>query len=209
MPYIIRPRQVCQLAAGLIGAFLITGAAPALAATSCPSVVISQPFAKFGDNANYTLVEGGLFEEGAPGWSSSNSEIINESPEEENQSYYVSYEVGHQRGRSHSLAIQPGGEAVSAPFCVNSEYPSFRFFAHQLRSSSGFLEVSLRWSNGQGTHETSDATLEGSRRWTLSPVLELASKLPAGTTPSVRLVFQPSPQGSWAIDDVYIDPYAR
>lgn len=208
MPYIIRPRQICRVGVGIISAFLIAGAAPALADTSCPHALASQPFARFGDTASYTLVEGGLFEAGAPGWSLSNTEIINESPEEESPVYYVSYEGGRHHGHSHSLAIQSGGDAVSAPFCVNSEYPSFRFFARQLWGSWGSLDVSLRWTDRAGVHETSDATLSGGRHWTLSPVLALASKLPAGTTPNVRLVFQPI-QGRWAIDDVYIDPYAR
>jgi hypothetical protein len=110
--------------------------------------------------------------------------------------------------------IQPNGVVVSPAFCVSSEYPSFRFFAHQV-SSGGWasaLNVSLRWTDNYGwRHDTSVASLRPDSEWALSPVLKLASALPLwmpGSTLSVRLVFQPY-GGAWAIDDVFIDPYRR
>jgi hypothetical protein len=210
VPYIIRPRQVHRFAVGLFGALLLIGAAPAVAGAACPKTVTTQAFAAFGDTANYTLVEGGLFESAAPGWSLLNAEVVNESPGGENRGYeHIGDGSRYGQGRSHSLLIDSGGEAVSPAFCVSSEFPSFRFLTRQHGEPRGSLDVSLRWIDGHGrTHETADATLEDGRGWTLSPVLELASKLPAGTTPNVRLVFQPK-QGSWAIADVYIDPYRR
>lgn len=206
MPYIIRPRHVHRFVAGLFGAFLLTGAAPAAASTGCPQSATSLAFANFGDSASYTLVEGGRFESGAPGWSLSGAQVIGDSPEQGNRGYE---DVGHRgSARPRSLAIYPGGNAVSPAFCVDSERPSFRFLAKTLWGDHGSLDVSLRWTDRRGTHETSDATITGSERWTLTPVLELASKLPAGVTPSVRFVFQPT-DGAWAISDVYIDPYRR
>jgi hypothetical protein len=209
MPYIIRPRHVHRFVAGLFGAFLLIGAAPAAASTGCPQSATTLAFEKFGDRAAYTLVPGGLFESGAPGWSLSRAEVIGETPEEEGPRYG---DVGRlsrsEETSSHSLAIFPGGYAVSPAFCVDAEYPSFRFLSRVLYGSDGSLDVSLRWTDRRGTHETSDATLEGHSDWTLSPVLELASRLPAGVTPSVRLVFQPT-DGAWAISDVYVDPYRR
>jgi hypothetical protein len=196
--------------AGFCGAAVLIGATPAAAgAATCPRTVITHAFASFGDNASYSLVEGGLFESGAPGWSLRNARIVNGGPTQESSRYDG---VGSDSGsdsRTHSLAIDSDGHAVSAPFCVDSEHPSFRFLTKQLwGGESASLEVSLRWSDSRGTHETSDATIEPGGSWTLSPVMELASKLPAGVTPGVRLVFQPS-EGSYAIDDVYIDPYSR
>jgi hypothetical protein len=215
VPYIIRPRQIHRFAVGLFGALLLIGAAPALAQASCPLPSTLQAFQKFGDTASYTLVEGGLFESGAPNWSLNRAQIINESPEEETQRYEQVgyrydgyYNYGYHPGLGHSLAIDDNGEAVSPPFCVNAEFPSFRFLARQRYGYYGRLSVSLRWSDSNGTHETADAEISPSSKWTLTPVLLLASKLPAGTTPNVRLVFQPT-GGEWAIDDVYIDPYRR
>jgi hypothetical protein len=200
---------VHRFVAGLFGAFLLIGAAPAAASTGCPQTATTLAFAKFGDSAAYTLVPGGLFESGAPGWSLSRAEVIGETPEEEGPRHG---DVGRlsrsEETSSYSLAIFPGGYAVSPPFCVDAEYPTFRFLSRVLHGSDGSLDVSLRWTDGRGTHETSDATLEGHSDWTLSPVLELASKLPAGVTPSARLVFQPT-HGAWAISNVYVDPYRR
>jgi hypothetical protein len=203
MPYIIRPRRMHRFFAGLFGAFLLIGAAPAAASTGCPQGATTLAFAKFGDSAAYTLVEGGLFESSAPGWSLSRAEVIAENPDGDVGRWSRSGETS-----SHALAIYRGGYAVSPPFCVDAEQPSFRFLSRVLHGSEGSLDVSLRWTDRRGTHETSDATLEGHSDWTLSPVLELASRLPAGVTPSVRLVFQPT-DGAWAIDDVYVDPYRR
>jgi hypothetical protein len=200
---------MATVAVGLLaGALVLLMAAPAGASAPCPASTVSTAFAKFGDTASYALVEGGLFESGAPGWTLRKAEIIDESPEQENQRYYwVGNGDRYEQRRGHSLGIDQGGEAVSAPFCVNSEYPSFRFLYKQ-RWGSGSLDVSLRWTDTHGTHEAADAALVASRSWTITPVLLLAGKLPAGTTPHVRLVFRPT-SGSWAIDDVYIDPYRR
>jgi hypothetical protein len=209
VPYIIRPRHMHRFVAGLFGAFLLIGAAPAAASTGCPPSATSLAFAKFGDKAAYTLVEGGLFESGAPGWSLDRAEVIAGGPEEENPSYGdVGYQARSSDASSHSLAIYRGGSGVSPPVCVDAEHPSFRFFSRVLYGWHGSLDVSLRWTDRRGTHETSDATLVGTRAWTVSPVLELASKLPATTTTNVRLVFQPT-GGAFAIDDVYVDPYRR
>jgi hypothetical protein len=207
MPYIIRPPwRIQTFVATLLGAVLLAVAAPAVAGAACPASKTTLAFEKFGDTASYTLVEGGLFESGAVGWVLNSAEVVGESPEEENPGYgYIS--LFTKKNKSHSLKISDWGEAVSSPFCVSSEYPSFRFLQKE-RDGFGVLDVSLRWTDASGTHETEDAKLTGTHRWQLSPVLELAGKLPEGTTNGVRLVFRPR-GASWAIDDIYIDPYTR
>jgi hypothetical protein len=200
------------MAAGVLSAVLILCLAPALAhANSCPAKPTSKAFQKFGDEANYVLVEGGLFGSGTPNWSLGSAELANENPEAENSQYDFGDGRGSEGGSSRTLQIPDGATVVSAPFCVDSSYPSFRFLMRRVSGDyeSATLDVSLRWSDSRGRqHETSDASLQAHRQWTLTPVLELASKLPAGVTPNVRLVFQPN-GGSFAIDDIYIDPYSR
>jgi hypothetical protein len=199
MPYIIRPpRQLCRIAAGLLSSAAIVGAAPAVAAASCPSTATSHPFAQYGDNAAYTLVQGGTFESGAPAWSLTRSEVISENS---------------PLGGSHALQINAGGRAVSPGFCASMEYPSFRFFLRRL-SGGGKLYVNVRWEDESGVHEASVASLEGGSSWTLSPVLALAENLPLSSPEEsispVKLVFSTSHPGlSWAIDAVYVDPYSR
>jgi hypothetical protein len=204
MPYIIRPWQARNCAVALISALLFIGASPAVAGAACPSNPISEVFAQLGDDAGYTLVPGGTFESGSAGWSLSDAEVTGET--------------GIPGGGSSALVIQPRGQAVSPAFCVSSEYPTFRFLVREV-SGGGLLNVGLRWNDVLGFHhETPVASLQGDPSWAISPVLQLASRLPLlmpGSTLTVRLTFSSAPgvfleqAGTWAIDDVYIDPYSR
>lgn len=199
MPYIIRPKGPRRFVTALFGTMLLIGAAPAAASAACPSNPASALLAQFGDNAAYSLLSGSSFEAGAPGWTLTNAEVLDGEG---------------ANGDASSLAIAANGVAVSPQFCVSSEYPSFRFFARQV-SGSQFapLDVSLRWRDLFGNrHETAVASLRAGSEWTLSPVLRLAGALPLwmlGSTLKVQVVFQSSGGSSWAIDDVYIDPYSR
>jgi hypothetical protein len=222
MPYIIRPKGPRKIVAALFGTMLLLGAVPAAAGAACPSSSTSVALAQFGDNAAYSLLSGSSFESGAPGWRLTNAEVVGgEGANGEGANGEGANGEGANgegaNGDSYSLEIEPGGVAVSPAFCVSSEYPSFRFFARQL-SGGGWgasLNVSLRWKDGFGFRretETTVASLQPSSSWTLSPVLKLAGALPLwmpGSTLKVRVVFQPSGGSSWAIDDVYIDPYSR
>jgi hypothetical protein len=198
MPYIIRPR-IRTLAVGLFAGALLTGAAPAVAAAACPAVPASQVFGPLGDSAFYALVPGGTFESGAPGWSLSQGEVISEN-----------VTLTH---RQRALVIKPHGRVVSPPFCVTNEDPTFRFLYRTVRGG-GKMNVGVSWTDGSGSsHETVVATLPSNPSWTASPVLPLASVLPlanVSTLEGVRLVFTATHPGlSFAIADVYIDPYRR
>jgi hypothetical protein len=194
---LIRPLRLVETIAALMGFAALMAAAPALASSTCPSSSTSHPFAKFGDNAAYTLLSGGSFESGTSGWSLSKAAVA-----AGNESYNVV-------SGSHSLAIQPTGQAVSPAFCVNSEYPYFRFFARQTSGSWAVLNVIVRWTDSSGTtHETTAGSLQTGTSWALSPVMKLGSMLPGTVT--ARLVFKPEPYGGgWAIDDAFVDPYSR
>jgi hypothetical protein len=200
MPYIIRPKGARRIAATLFGVVLLVCAVPAAASAACPSSPSSSLLAEFGDNASYSLLAGSAFESGAPGWSLTNAEVTS---------------VEGATGGSTALTIEANGNAVSPAFCVSGEYPSFRFFARQLGGPSrgSALRVSLQWTDLWGVrHNTQVASLQPSSEWALSPVLGLARALPLwmpGLTLQVRMAFQPSGNGSWAIDNVYIDPYSR
>jgi hypothetical protein len=201
VPYIIRPRNVRRTVAGLAGTLALIAAAPVAAAASAPcgAAATTQPFAQYGDAAAYTLVQNGDFESGANGWTLYRAEVNGESA---------------RTGGSHALALNPGGMAVSPPFCVSLEYPSFRFFFRQLRGG-GKLYVKLRYETSSGrASEKSVAALTGGSSWTLSPVLVLAGNLPIlnaqESLDPVQLVFSTSHPGlAWAIDEVSVDPYRR
>ncbi len=81
-----------------------------------------------------------------------------------------------------------------------------------MRGWRSSLNVSLRWSEHGFPRSTSVGSIDSGGSWTLSPALELATALrlsdSAGKV-NVNIAFQPSWRSSWAIDDVYIDPYSR
>lgn len=202
MHNIVRSPQLRRIAAALFSSALLIGAVPAVSSAACASSATSTPFAKLGDSAAYSLLGGGSFESGSPGWSLTNSAVVSG-----NESYNVA-------GGSHSLAIQPTGVAVSPSFCVDITEPSFRFFLRQTSGSWAVLNVILRWSEASGaTHETTVGSLQTGTSWQASPVLKLATTLPlwqSGSTLNARLVFKPEQYGgAWAIDDVYLDPHGR
>jgi len=200
VPYIIRPNGVRKIAATVFGAAVLVGAAPAIASAACPSSAATAALASFGDSSAYTLLSGASFESGAPGWTLSNAAVTSGSG---------------AVGGVHSLVIQPNGTAVSPSLCVSTEYPSFRFFVRQVSGASllSSLNVSLRWTVlGMLPVTTTVATLKPGTTWTLTPVLKLAKALPLLSSTQVLTIsvaFQSSLGGTWAIDDVYIDPYSR
>jgi hypothetical protein len=181
---------------------IATAASAVPTAASCSSSSSAAVFEQFGDSAAYSLLSGGSFESGAPGWSLTGAEVV-----AGNETYNLT------RG-SHSLAIQPTGVALSPSFCVSIANPSFRFVLERTSGSWGALNVILRWHEASGTsHDTTVASLQPGTSWTVSPVLQLATTLPlwqAGSTITAQLVFKPEEYGgAFQIDDVYIDPYRR
>ena len=184
----------------VFGAAVLVGAAPAIASAACPTSPSTAALASYGDSSAYTLLTGGSFEGGAPGWSLTNAAVTSASG---------------ANGGVHSLVIQPNGTAVSPSLCVSTEYPSFRFFVRQVSGASllSSLNVSLRWTVlGMLPVTTTVATLKPGTTWTLTPVLKLAKALPLLSSTQVLTIsvaFQSSLGGTWAIDDVYIDPYSR
>jgi hypothetical protein len=198
MPYV---KGIRRLAAAVFTSALIVGAVPAVAAASCPVQTSTTALAKFGDNASYYLLTGSSFEGGASGWSLDNAEVVSEE---------------NATGGSQAVMIAPNGSATSPEFCVSSEYPTFRFFAHSVGRTGFFgssLTASLRWTDADGfDHDVTVATLQRSRGWVLTPVLQLASALPLwmpNATLKVRLVLEAGWSARWAVAGVYIDPYSR
>jgi hypothetical protein len=205
LPYVLRPRG---LRAGLV-ALLSTAAVfmvPAAAQAACASTPTTKAFQAFGDTNNYSLVPNGGFEAGAGGWSLSRASVTygNEP-----------WKVGGS-GDSKSLAIDAAGVAVSPTVCVDLNRPTYRFFAKRTSGTWGVLNLRIRWQDDSGrTNETTVAALDSNfgTSWGVSAPLNLARLLPLWHQDqdiSVQLVFDPENYGgSWAIDDVYVDPYTR
>jgi len=179
---------------------------PAAAQAACASTPTTKPFQAFGDGHDYSLVPNGGFESGAGGWSLPGARVTTG-----NESWSV-----RAAGDSKSLAIDATGTAVSPTVCIDIKRPTYRFFARRTSGSWGVLNLRVRWQDSSGhTNETTIAALDSSfgTAWRVSPVYNIASLLGlwnADQDASVQLVFDPENSGgSWAIDDVYVDPYGR
>jgi hypothetical protein len=193
-----------------ITAVAMTGAiaAPANAgiltasATDCGDESLSQPFAGFGDQHQYKLVQGASFEGSMTGWTLSGGAKVVSGNEP--------WKVG---GSSHgkSLVLPVGSNAVTAPTCVGLAEPTVRCVA---KRNSGLLGLStlavsvyVKTSIGLVVPVPVGVVL-GNGQWKATPqmliVANLLPLLPGDRTP---VAFQFTPLlGTWQIDDVYVDP---
>ena len=201
MPYVLRPRGLRPGLTAVLSAVAIL-VVPAAAQAACSDTPTTKAFQAFGDSADYSLAPNGAFEAGSGGWSLDRASVVFGS-----ESYGV-----HSRGDSRSLAIDAGGSAASPTICVDVARPTFRFFAKRTSGSWAQMNVKLRWTANGVTNETVVGSIAGGTAWQPTTSLNLARSLPLGSDDSVdvQLVFDPENYGgSWAIDDVYVDPYGR
>jgi hypothetical protein len=205
LPYVLRPRGLRTGLTALLSAVAVF-VVPAAAQAACPSTPTTKPFKVFNDQNDYSLVPNGGFELGAGGWSLAGARVASG-----NESWSV-----RAPGDSKSLAIDATGTAVSPTVCIDLKRPTYRFFARRTSGSWGVLNLRVRWQDSSGhTNETTIAALDSNfgTTWAPSPTLNIASLLGLWNNDQyyiVQLVFDPENYGgSWAIDDVYVDPYGR
>ena len=200
-----------RLVLAAITAMAMTGtlASPASAgiltasATDCGDEALSQPFAQFGDRANYKLVRNGSFEVGTGGWTLTGKAKVVAGNEP--------WKVG---GSNHgkSLVLPAGSSAISPVSCVGLAEPTLRFFAKKNRApllgiSTLAVSVYVKTSLGLVVPVPVGVVL-GNGQWKATPpmliVANLLPLLPGDRTP---VAFQFTPLlGDWQIDDVYVDP---
>jgi len=205
---LLRKTLVTALVAG---AGMAIAAAPASAgvlvktANDCDQTTVSQPFAHWGDNANYFLAPGGAFATAPEGWGLGRGVRL----VSDNEPWKVS---GAGTGALH---IPAGSTATTPTICVGLDHPTIRFFA---RRTSGIpllasLAVSVQAETSLGLMITVpvNAVLLSNSQWAptgqMLIVANLLPLLPGELTP-IRLKFT-SLLGDFRIDDVYVDPRAR
>ncbi len=180
----------------VLAASAASSSAALLQTGACDSSTLVQPFAQWGDSAQYKLVPGGSFENGAPGWTLENGAAV------------VSGNETLGATGSHSLYLPAGASAESAPTCVNAAYPTFRLFARNTNLLST-VAVQVVYSDPiVGRVALPVGALALSTRW--------APSLPMLTTSAIQAVLKngqaqvslrfTSLTGSTTIDDVYVDP---
>ena len=191
--------------AAMTGAVAAPASAGILTAseTNCGDETLTQPFAQFGDRANYKLVAGGSFESGTTGWTLTRGAKVVTGNEP--------WKVG---GGSHakSLVLPSGSSAISPISCVGLAEPTLRFFVKKNRApllGISTLAVSVHVKTSLGlTVPVPVGVVLANGQWKPSPrlliVANLLPLLPGDRTP-VRFQFTPL-LGDWQIDDVYVDP---
>lgn len=192
-------------ATAMTGAFAAPANAGILTAseTDCGDETLTQPFAQFGDDANYKLVRNGSFEDGTDGWTLSRGAKVVSGNEP--------WKVG---GDAHdrSLALPAGSSAISPVSCVGLAEPTLRFFARKTRApllGVSTLAVSVYVETSLGlTVPVPVGVVLANGQWRPTPpmliVANLLPLLPGDRTP-VAFKFTPV-LGDWQIDDVYVDP---
>jgi hypothetical protein len=219
LPYVIgRPSKFLALAGTIAG--LLVAASPAMAHrtaphrtdtvpqaasqptssdASCPTVAASQLLTDFGDLNYYAPLDEGTFEGSTDDWTLNDATVVND-----NEPWHVVSSTDSQ-----SLSVASGGSATSPSVCIDSRFPSFRFFAE---SSSGGeksrLYVSVQLTDAQGNTVSTNAYslhARGYSSWALSPSFAFDA---GSATVSAQIEFSTT-HGSWRIDDVLLDPYAK
>jgi hypothetical protein len=208
----IRLRAACLAACSslAIGGAVAAPAAQAsvlsLLPGSCGSEVYSQPFAKWGDTANYTPVPGGSFEAGSLPWLKSGAAAVVAG----NESYYVT-----SASDKSSLSLPSGSSATSPARCTSIYHPTLRLFVKNAGSATSRLKVEALYPGLLGGVQAAKlADLGGTSAWSPSPVLQLTLQNLLATLSLSRtaIAYRFTPEdssGKWSIDDVYMDPRMR
>ena len=172
-------------------------------ATDCADTNSSQVFLPWVDVANYFLAPGGDFESGAAGWTLTGGAGVVSG----NEPWNVT------GGGSSSLRIPAGGSATSPAICVGLEHPTIRFF--EKSSGAGLtsaLRVDVLFEDAAGNVRDLTIGRETRGGWEVTPTFVIVANLLAllpGEHTAVAFRFTPEGTGSWQIDDVHVDPYAK
>jgi hypothetical protein len=205
MDGLVRRGMLAAIAAvAAVGALAAPASAGILTASAtCDDGAITQPFAPWGDRAQYKAVPGGSFEGSTAGWTLSGRAKVVAGNEPWN--------VGGA-GHSKSLVLPAGSNAISPVSCVGLAEPTLRFFAKRNKApllGISTLAVSVYVKTSLGlTVPVPVGVVLGNGQWKPTPpmliVANLLPLLPGDQTP-VRFQFTPI-LGEWQIDDVYVDP---
>jgi hypothetical protein len=191
------PRKLSRmprLLAVIGGALCALAAAPGAAlAAECPVPVTTPAFAAFGDTNQYVLAPGGDFE--ALSW----TKIGNVTLANENDPFRLA-------PGTFSVTLDRPGEAItSAPFCVDATMPHLRFVA----KGTDQLDVTVAVTYNGSTDSSSGSLSPSDHRWWApSRFVDLKTgSIPVGESATAKVTFRSN--GSWLIDNVFLDPYRR
>jgi hypothetical protein len=184
-----------------LSSWLAVASAQAASTATCPSVPLSQPFLKWGDEGFYTLVPGGHFEKSPSEWTLSGGANLAAGGEP----YGVTGTVG-----AYSLALPAGASAQSPFVCVEPSDRTYRFFTRSEGTEASVL-VQVVYETSKGNVASAGKTLALKGSWEPSAILHTGAALATaitGETAHLALRFT-GVSGTSRIDDVFIDPRMR
>ena len=190
---------VASAAVVALVAFPAISSAALISTSACDESSLSQPFKPWLDSAQYKLVPGGSFEEGAPGWTLSGGAAVVAGSEP----FAATGSVG-----SHSLYLPAGSSAESPATCVNAAYPTFRLFARNTGLLSTVLVQVVYTDPIVGRVVLPVGAIALSKGWQPSlPMLtgSVVQGVLKNGVAQVSLRFT-ALLGSSSIDDIYVDP---
>jgi hypothetical protein len=205
------PRRALLVSAAIA---LTTALAPATAhagilvntesAENCSTQVLEQPFKRWLDYSQYTLIPGGDFEPGSPGWSLSRASVVSG-----NETFYV----GSSRD-SRSLSLGASGSATSRPVCVGLDHLTLRLFARNRGLLTSALTAEVLFEDSFGDVVSLPiGVVAGTAAWQPSlPIPVVANLLPLLPNESTAVAFRfraTGIGGNWQIDDAFVDPHRR
>jgi hypothetical protein len=201
IPLMLPLRGRAALAATLISAALLAlpaTSAQAALGVACP-LPASHPFAPWGDAAYYAFVPNGGFENGATGWTLGGGARVIAG----NEPFSV-----HAAGDHAALSLPAGSSATSPRMCIGALSMKMRFFARYTVSSDARLKVKVLYDGGLGQLlGIADAGTVSGGQWHPSQAIGMLGGALPLLTQDVRIRFTPADSlGTWAIDDVYVDP---
>jgi hypothetical protein len=191
-----------RMTAGLALAFaagvatIAASAAPASAGLglACPGTT-GQPFAPWGDNANYAFAPNGGFESGATDWTLSAGTVA-----AGNEPFYL-----HSTADRSSLSLPSGASATSPPMCISLLSGKMRFVARGTPGTKVKVQILYNGLVSSVLGILDGGTYPLGSVWSPSPqVAMLGGELPLLTS-SVSFRFT-AIGGTVNIDDVYLDP---
>lgn len=179
-------------------------ATTAASADSCTEPALEQPFSALGDSRDYVLAPGGAFEDAtAPGWTLTGGAAVVDTADP--------LALGSV-GDSNSLSLPPGSSAVSPTMCVDLNYPTMRFVGKQVGAKASGVDVDVIYPDAQDHWEqAANVRATSSVGWHVTDDVRVRPEQ-GGKTSGFRLValrFTAKNQGTWLIDDVYVDPRMR
>jgi hypothetical protein len=190
---------VAAIAPSAANAGLLDGVLSTEDAAACDPNA-SQVFKNWGDNAYYTLVEGGSFE-GTNSWTLKNGAKVVSG----NEPFYV-----RSTSDTRSLALPEGSSALTPTVCFEFADWHGRLFARKTSKDSGYIkvEVVVRSLVGGVLAVVDGGTLKPNGEWQPSERVGLLTCNITSLVGTDAVAFRFKSVGaSFRIDDFYLDPW--